>query len=61
MSDTKHSDTQFTNEDTVQRRAWIDRALACVKGDPVPQDPKPESRDPAAKPHLYVVKSNQGV
>ena len=58
MSDTKHRDTKFSNEDTVNRRAWIDRALACVKRRPVPQERKADSGEPEKKPHLYVVKSN---
>ena len=32
MSKIKHSDNIFTNELTRNRRAWIDRALAGVKG-----------------------------
>ncbi|MDP6436064.1 MAG: hypothetical protein QF790_08475 [Gammaproteobacteria bacterium] len=32
MSDKKHRNESFTNEDTIVRRAWIDSALESVRG-----------------------------
>ena len=32
MSDNEHDDPMIRNEDTLRRRAWIDRALAGVRG-----------------------------
>jgi hypothetical protein len=56
MSDKKHSDSLITNEDTLQRRDWIERALAGVRGQAVAkqQDLPKASR---SRPRLYVVGS----
>jgi len=56
MSDKKHSDSLITNEYTLQRRDWIERALAGVRGQAVaePQDLPKSSR---SRPRLYVVGS----
>ena len=32
MSDDKHNKPEFTNEDTIVRRAWIESALEGVRG-----------------------------
>ena len=58
MSDTKHSDTIFTNEETLNRRAWIDRAMSGVKGKVQDQDNQPKVREEPRKPRLYVVDSS---
>lgn len=58
MSDNKHSDSLLSNETTRQRRAWIDRAMAGVRG-------KVKDRGEAAvdakpsRPRLYVVGSSR--
>ncbi|MBM4221206.1 MAG: hypothetical protein FJ170_04585 [Gammaproteobacteria bacterium] len=65
MSDNENEQIAFRNADTLDRRAWIDRALSGVRarlhrddeGDtaqsapPVP-GPAPQ---PPQRPHLYVV------
>jgi hypothetical protein len=55
MSERKHSEKEFTNEDTVRRRAWIDKALDSVKGRFTVGDERLELRESAAKPNLYVI------
>ena len=57
MSKIKHSDNSFTNELTRNRRAWIDRALAGVKGKVEPPGEMAETCEAPRKPDLYVVKS----
>lgn len=58
MSTTKHSGTEFTNEQTVRRRAWIARALDSVRGQfDHGADDTLVSEEPV-KPHLYVVKTD---
>jgi hypothetical protein len=59
MSEKKHSETIFANEKTRQRRAWIDRALAGVRGNPEPGEEPGEVADTSRKPHLVVVSSNR--
>ena len=58
MSETKHSDTIITNEQTLSRRAWIDRARESVRGTFEPECEAGESAERPARPRLYVVKSN---
>ena len=57
MSKIKHSDNIFTNELTRNRRAWIDRALAGVKGKAEASGETAETCEASRKPDLYVVKS----
>ena len=59
MSDRKHSDTSFTNEETVRRRAWIDKALAGVRGAVAPSEKAVKAREKSRKPHLYIASSNR--
>jgi len=56
MSDKKHSDSLITNEDTLQRRDWIERALAGVRGQAVDEPPETPKQS-RARPRLYVVGS----
>ena len=75
MSDDDHDRPLIRNEDTLLRRAWIDRALAGVRSrlkpdelgealeakDPAPAEP-PAAAEPAAdggRPKLYVVRNSQ--
>jgi hypothetical protein len=59
MSDQKHSDQLITNEDTVNRRAWIEKAVSVVKGMVKDGDDGADSGDQPGKPHLYVVNDNR--
>ncbi len=59
MSDTKHSDELITNEDTVNRRAWIEKAVSVVKGEVADQDDTADVSDQPNKPNLYVVNPNR--
>jgi len=59
MSDTKHSDTIIKNEDTIQRRAWIDRAVASAKGCIGSEKYRDIADHRRKKPDLYVVRSNR--
>ena len=59
MSDTKHSDELITNEDTVSRRAWIEKAVSVVKGEVADQDDTADVSDQPNKPNLYVVNPNR--
>jgi len=58
MSKNKHSETEFKNENTVRRRAWIAKALEGVRGrlDYVADDMLVTEK--AAKPDLYIVKAD---
>jgi len=58
MSKIKHSGTEFSNEHTVRRRAWIAEALDSVRGrfDHGAEDTL-TSEEPG-KPHLYVVETD---
>ena len=58
MSKTKHSGTEFTNEHTVRRRAWIAKALDGVRGRFEYGAEDVLSSEEAEKPHLYVVKTD---
>jgi len=59
MSHTKHSEKTFTNAETVRKRAWIEKALASVRGRFTSGEDGSESTEAAAKPQLYVVDSNR--
>jgi hypothetical protein len=59
MSDIKHSDELITNEDTVNRRAWIEKALSVVKGKVTDADESVDACEQPIQPHLYVVNTNQ--
>ena len=56
MSDKKHSDPLITNEETLQRRDWIERALAGVRGQAVGESPD-LPKTARSRPRLYVVGS----
>lgn len=68
MSDNEKDQPMFRNEDTLHRRAWIDRALSGVRGR-LPQDEEGElarnaaptvSRPtpmPGQRPRFYVVRN----
>lgn len=58
MSDNKHIDSQFTNEATQRRRAWIEQAVDSVRGRmSAGEDDTAQLRDKAPRPALYVVGS----
>jgi hypothetical protein len=57
MSDRKHSDRLITNEDTVNRRAWIEKAVSVAKGTVEDAAETVESGEQSGKPSLYIVDS----
>ena len=68
MSDNDNDQLMIRNQDTLHRRAWIDRALSGVRGrlhahdegEPgqAVQPPVPEAASlPAARPRLYLVRN----
>lgn len=68
MSDDNHDHPIIRNEDTLRRRAWIDRALAGVRGRLKPAElgeaptalPEPaaaESAGDGLRPKLYLVRN----
>ena len=59
MSDRKHSDTSFTNEQTVRRRAWIEKAVDSVRGSISPGEEVVEARAKSRRPHLYIASSKR--
>lgn len=59
MSDRKHSDEIITNEDTVNRRAWIEKAVSVVKGKVTDQDETADNVEQPRKRHLYIVDTNR--
>ena len=59
MSDKKHSDKIITNEDTVNRRAWIEKAVAVVKGKVDTGEDAVDACEQPAHPNLYVVNNNR--
>lgn len=59
MSESNEQNYPLKNEETVNRRAWVDRALECVRrrlesGEEF--EPAPEK---AERPQLYVVSSSR--
>lgn len=59
MSESDDQKYPLKNEETVSRRAWVDRALECVRrrlesGEDI--EPAP---DQAERPQLYVVSSSR--
>ncbi len=59
MSDMKHSDDLITNEDTVNRRAWIEKAVSVVKGKVTDGEKAVDTSEQPKKPNLYVVNTNR--
>jgi len=55
MSDRKHSDELITNEDTVNRRAWIEKAVSVVKGKVTGGEDRANTGEQPNQPNLYVV------
>lgn len=55
MSDRKHSDQLITNEETVNRRAWIEKALSVVKGKVKDGAETVDAGEQSGKPNLYIV------
>jgi len=58
MSKIKHSETEFTNEHTVRRRAWIEKALDSVRGRFNDGEDCDLTSEEKSKPHLFVVKTD---
>lgn len=58
MSKIKHSETEFANENTVRRRAWIAKALDSVRGKFDSGEDNTINSEESEKPHLYVVKTD---
>jgi hypothetical protein len=58
VSKIKHSENEFTNEHTVRRRAWIEKALDSVRGRFDNGEDDTHTSDESEKPHLYVVKTD---
>ena len=59
MSDMKHSDDLITNEDTVNRRAWIEKAVSVVKGKVTDGEEAVDTSEQSKNPNLYVVNTNR--
>ena len=59
LSEFKHSQTVITNEETLQRRAWVERAIAEVRGRMSAAPVAPERAERSQRPKLYVVGSRQ--
>ena len=59
MSHIKRSKKIFTNEDTVRKRAWIDKALSGVRGRFGVGKSGVESTERPSKSHLYLVDSDR--
>lgn len=72
MSDNDHDHPLIRNEETLRRRAWIDRALAGVRGRLKPAElgeasapSEASSADPAeptgegSRPKLYLVRNSE--
>lgn len=59
MSDRKHSKIAFTNAETVFKRAWIERALASVRGRFSGGEDDNDTIDKPGKPNLYVIDSDR--
>jgi len=58
MSKRKHSDPLITNEQTLQRRAWIERALDGVRRATERVEDSIEPAESPPRPKLYVVGSS---
>ena len=54
MSNTKHSETDFKNEATVVRRAWIDRAVNGARASVSDGEPQLVVKE-RVRPRLYLV------
>ena len=59
MSETKHSNTLITNEATLQRRRWVERAIAGVRGRQYDGEGAADLRDKPPRPNLFVVGSRR--
>lgn len=59
MSETKHSEALITNEATLQRRKWVERAIAVVRGRYAGGEAEPEVCDKPPRPSLFVVGSQR--
>jgi hypothetical protein len=59
MYDTKTSEQEFANEDTICRRAWIEKALASVRSIARRDAEATKANDKTEKPRLYVVQNNR--
>ena len=59
MSEAKHSQTIITNEETRRRRAWVERALAGVRGRFAGKDVLADAPEKSPGPDLYVVGSRR--
>jgi hypothetical protein len=59
MSDRKHSERSFTNAETVRKRAWIEKALASVKGRFAGGEVDIEATEQPEKPNLYLVDTDR--
>ena len=59
MSNGKHSEPLISNKATLQRRKWIERAIAGVRGRLSGADDMPEFREEPPRPRLYVVGSRR--
>ncbi len=59
MSDRKHSNTIITNESTLQRRDWIERAVSGVRSKASSDEITGGCSDKAARPALYIVGSQR--
>jgi hypothetical protein len=59
MSQIKQNGITFTNEETIRKRAWIEKALDGVRGRFVGAEDILESNDRPSRPNLYVVDSKQ--
>jgi len=58
MAKNRHSETDFTNEHTIRRRAWIAKALDSARGRGEGGEEDFLTAEEPSAPHLYVVKSD---
>jgi hypothetical protein len=59
MSDRDDDQVIIRNEDTVARRAWVERALDCVRRRLENGEAPPAPSQPEERPPLYVVPSGR--
>jgi hypothetical protein len=59
MSDREEEENLITNEDTLRRRAWIDRAVACARQRLADQDHGQAAADPPERGRLFVMPSRK--